>query len=102
MMHESFHEFYMYTASQKFFFFVDPHRRNAISVKKLAHSATMQEFRHLLRAIRMLPAAAHDSRQLSKLGQLISANWFSGHNALRIYKLFLELDKDQNGEKTKQ
>mmetsp|Transcript_29732 Transcript_29732/g.40850 ORF Transcript_29732/g.40850 Transcript_29732/m.40850 type:complete len:283 (+) Transcript_29732:16-864(+) len=96
-MHPSFHEFYMYTASQKFFFFVDPHRRNAISVKKLAHCAIMQELQYLLRAARKLSTSVNDSGEVSKFEQSISANWFSGQNALRIYTLFLELDKDQNG-----
>ncbi len=27
-----------------------------------------------------------------------NANWFSGHNAVKVYSLFLELDKDQNGQ----
>jgi serine/threonine-protein phosphatase 2A regulatory subunit B'' len=87
----------MYTASQKFFFFVDPHRRNAISIKKIAHCAIMQELQYLLRAARKLSTEINDSSEVSRFEQLISANWFSSQNALRIYTLFLELDKDQNG-----
>jgi hypothetical protein len=42
-MHESFHEFYVYTAAQKFMFFLDPRRSNLIPIKKIAHSAAMEE-----------------------------------------------------------
>lgn len=42
-MHESFHEFFAYTASQKFLFFLDVHRRNTLPIKTLAHSAIMEE-----------------------------------------------------------
>ena len=42
-MHESFHEFFAYTASQKFLFFLDMHRRNTLPIKTLAHSSIMEE-----------------------------------------------------------
>jgi hypothetical protein len=42
-MHESFHEFYVYTAAQKFLFFLDPRRTNLIPIKTIAHSAAMEE-----------------------------------------------------------
>eukprot|EP01036_Dinobryon_divergens_P031956 gene31956-41453_t len=92
-MHNSFHEFYMYTASQKFFFFCDPHRHNSISLKKLAHSTVMQELQHLLRAARK----AREDNDNSDFSYATANSWFSGNNALRIYSYFLELDKDQNG-----
>lgn len=42
-MHESFYEYYVYTAAQKFLFFLDMRRTNSISIKKLAHSKEMEE-----------------------------------------------------------
>lgn len=42
-MHESFTDFYAYTASQKFMFFQDQRGGNSISIKKLAHSKEMNE-----------------------------------------------------------
>jgi glucose-6-phosphate isomerase len=35
----------------------------------------------------------------AKYAEQINNNWFSGHNALRVYKQFIDLDKDQNGER---
>jgi hypothetical protein len=90
-MHESFFEYYVYTASQKFLFFLDPRRANLLPILKLAHSSVMVE---LL-----------DLRQLGNRVELdtkavearLQKNWFSDTNAVRLYSLFLELDRDQNG-----
>lgn len=49
-MHESFTDFYAYTAVQKFVFFLDTRKTNALSIKRLAHSKEMEE----LQAIRRL------------------------------------------------
>ncbi len=48
-MHKSFFEFYVYTASQKFLFFLDSRRTNVLSIKKLAHSSVMEELLFLRR-----------------------------------------------------
>jgi hypothetical protein len=48
-MHESFREFYVYTASQKFMFFLDSRKCNVVSIKKLAHSSVMEELLFLRR-----------------------------------------------------
>lgn len=48
-LHESFLEFYVYTACQKFMFFLDPRKTNTISIKKLAHSSVMEELLFLRR-----------------------------------------------------
>jgi hypothetical protein len=34
-MHESFYEYYVYTASQKFLFFLDPRRANLLPIHKV-------------------------------------------------------------------
>lgn len=60
-MHESFYEFYVYTAVQKFLFFLDPRKTNTISIKKLAHSTVMEELLHLRRLSKELNLAdSHD------------------------------------------
>ena len=48
-MHESFTDFYAYTAAQKFIFFLDMRKTNAISIKKLAHSKEMEELMSIRR-----------------------------------------------------
>ncbi len=48
-MHESFLEFYVCTATQKFMFFLDSRRSSGISIKKLAHSSVMEELLFLRR-----------------------------------------------------
>ena len=55
-MHESFYEYYVYTCSQKFLFFLDPRKTNMIGIKRLAHSAVMAE----LLALRRLAINAAD------------------------------------------
>lgn len=100
-MHQSFHEYYMYTASQKFFFFADPYRRNTISVKKLVHCSVMEELQYLLRHARRARATGNfnddDNDKMANFDQFMEGNWFCGSNALKIYSLFLDLDQDQNG-----
>jgi hypothetical protein len=46
-MHPSFHEYYAYTASQKFMFFLDTRKANLMSIKKIAHSPVMVEMLQL-------------------------------------------------------
>lgn len=122
-MHESFYEYYVYTASQKFTFFLDSRRTNLMSIKKLAHSAVMEELLSLRRlshnyfshlSVNNTPEDEDLNMQLamefenmvctcvlliSFFSHLVqsASNWFSGSNAVKIYSLFLELDKDQNG-----
>jgi hypothetical protein len=42
-LHESFYPFYVFTASRRFFFFLDPQRTATMSIKKLAHRYTTQK-----------------------------------------------------------
>lgn len=46
-MPEPFYEFYVCTAAQKFFFFLDPRMTNSVSIKKLAHSKEMEELLYI-------------------------------------------------------
>ncbi|KAJ1426617.1 hypothetical protein B484DRAFT_330379 [Ochromonadaceae sp. CCMP2298] len=91
-MHESFYEYYVYTASQKFLFFLDPRRANLLPIHKVAYSGIMQE----LLDLRQLGRARAELDSKTVEAQL-QKNWFSDTNAVRLYSLFLELDRDQNG-----
>jgi serine/threonine-protein phosphatase 2A regulatory subunit B'' len=48
-LHESFYPYYVFTASRRFFFFLDPHRVRRIGIKKVAHSSVMGELLFLRR-----------------------------------------------------
>jgi len=91
-LHPSFYPYFVFTCCRRFFFFLDSRRTRRISIKKLAHSTVMEE----LLFLRRISQFEHDM-DLAQFNAQISANWFSGANALRIYSLFIDLDKDQNG-----
>ncbi len=86
----AFFPYYVFTATRRFFFFLDPKRSRRIGLKKLVHSAVMEEFISFQQLSRCEPD--RDTRKL------LSKNWFSCRNALKIYSKFIGLDKDQNGE----
>ena len=88
---ESFYPYYVFTASKRFLFFLDSRRTRRISVKKLAHSAVMEE---LLFLQRISQNTDYIDQQTTNQ---ITANWFSGSNALRVFSLYVDLDLDQNG-----
>eukprot|EP00596_Hydrurales_sp_CCMP1899_P007168 CAMPEP_0119047896 /NCGR_PEP_ID=MMETSP1177-20130426/55670_1 /TAXON_ID=2985 /ORGANISM="Ochromonas sp, Strain CCMP1899" /LENGTH=396 /DNA_ID=CAMNT_0007023055 /DNA_START=233 /DNA_END=1423 /DNA_ORIENTATION=+ len=89
---ESFHPYYVFTASRRFLFFLDSRRTRRIRVKKLAHSAVMEEMLFLQRISR------HEEEIDRKtFTNQVNNNWFSGSNALRVFSIYVELDKDQNG-----
>ncbi len=88
---ESFYPYYVFTASRRFLFFLDSRRTRRISVKKLAHSAVMEELLFLQRI------SQHADYIDQQTANQIASNWFSGSNALRVFSLYVELDSDQNG-----
>eukprot|EP00519_Triparma_laevis_P001218 CAMPEP_0182517844 /NCGR_PEP_ID=MMETSP1321-20130603/43044_1 /TAXON_ID=91990 /ORGANISM="Bolidomonas sp., Strain RCC1657" /LENGTH=219 /DNA_ID=CAMNT_0024725625 /DNA_START=342 /DNA_END=998 /DNA_ORIENTATION=- len=62
-------------------FFLDPKRAGSIPIKRLVTSSILEEL-----------------LELGMEGKEASTNWFSSENSLGfISKLYLELDKDQNG-----
>jgi serine/threonine-protein phosphatase 2A regulatory subunit B'' len=81
--------YYVFTASRRFFFFLDPRRTRRIAIKKLAHSTVMEEFMYFRRISRY-------SHEMDITLQL-KDNWFRASNALRLYQTFLDLDQDENG-----
>jgi hypothetical protein len=38
-----------------------------------------------------------DQMESPQVATQVAANWFSGINALRVFSLYVDLDKDQNG-----
>jgi len=97
-IHESFKPFYVYTASRRFLFFLDPKRRREINIFKLGTSAPMEE---LLFLQRMSQYQSEDSSEMDVAEQL-SHNWFWPENALALYRAYLNLDRDRNGTITKE
>jgi hypothetical protein len=89
---ESFFPYYVFTASRRFLFFLDSRRTRRINIKKLAHSAVMEELLFLQRI-----SQSPDQMESPQVATQVAANWFSGINALRVFSLYVDLDKDQNG-----
>mmetsp|Transcript_42560 Transcript_42560/g.100151 ORF Transcript_42560/g.100151 Transcript_42560/m.100151 type:complete len:313 (+) Transcript_42560:319-1257(+) len=83
VLEESFTPFYQCTAVRKLFFFLDPQRKGKIKIKDLATCTMLDDFFALRHA--NLPEAE------------LASNWFSSHNALRVYSMYLRLDMDRNG-----
>ena len=79
-MSTAFHPFYVFTATRRFMFFLDPKRTGSIPIKRLVTSEIMEEL-----------------LDLGMEGKDGGDNWFSAENSLRVYSQYLELDKDQNG-----
>lgn len=89
-MPSSFHPYYVFTSGRRFFFFLDPKRTHRLNIKKLGHSTVMEELLYMKRLSQV-------HRDMSPTQQQVSTNWFSGENAMKLYSLFVGLDKDKNG-----
>ena len=96
-LHEQFYPYYTFTAARRFLFFLDPRRTRRLNIKKLAHSSIMEEFLFLERITQYERDLTPDA-----FSSQINNNWFSCHNALRVYNDFIQLDKDQNGMLSKE
>ena len=81
----------------RFLFFLDARRTRRISIKKLAHSAVMEELLFLQRISGNNHPSSSQSQSRHHVNDQIASNWFSSSNALRVFSLYVELDKDQNG-----
>jgi serine/threonine-protein phosphatase 2A regulatory subunit B'' len=81
--------YYVFTASRRFFFFLDPRRTRRIAIKRLAHSTIMEEFMFFRRISRY-----HQEMDVSVQ---LKDNWFRPSNAIRLYQTFIDLDQDENG-----
>ncbi|ESQ41860.1 hypothetical protein EUTSA_v10013373mg [Eutrema salsugineum] len=90
-MPPSFTQTYCRIASQKFFFFCDPHRRGKACIKKILLSNCLQELMEL-----------HQESEEEVTDTEQAENWFSLTSAQRICDMFLALDKDMSGSLSKQ
>eukprot|EP01135_Chromosphaera_perkinsii_P011787 Nk52_evm33s2496 gene=Nk52_evmTU33s2496 len=82
-LEESFYNFYVCTASRKFFFFLDPSRTGKVKIKDIVESNLLSELFEL--------------RDEDLADDYEVSNWFSASSVLRVYSQYLNLDKDQNG-----
>jgi len=83
---EDIKEYYLLVAQRKFFFFLDPKRSGKIYIKDMITSPIFSEF-----------TENKEKRETQNaLGETI-LNWFSITNFWRIYKKYIDLDKDKNG-----
>jgi serine/threonine-protein phosphatase 2A regulatory subunit B'' len=83
-LQEEFYPFYVFTAVRKFFFFLDPMKKGRIDIRSLLTSPILPEL--------------YELRQEAKMSeQDASQNWFSVQSAFKVYRSYLDMDKDQNG-----
>ena len=88
-MHENFYPFYVFTATRRFMFFLDPKRCGRIPIRRLVTSPIMEELLEL--------GMATGGGATGTTAAELQSNWFSAESSLRVYSQYLELDKDQNG-----
>ena len=89
---DSFLPYYVFTASRRFFFFLDCRRTRTVSVKRLALSTVMEELLYLKRILQY-----EQDMDYVQFSTQINSNWFSESNALKLYDMYLTLDVDKNG-----
>ena len=87
---EDIKEYYLLVAQRKFFFFLDPKRTGKIYINDIVTSSYLAEFLEM------------SDKNLANSPQEAALNWFSLHNFWRIYKKYVELDKDKNGMLSKE
>ncbi len=89
---EEIKEYYLLVAQRKFFFFLDPKRTGKIYIKDIITSPVFSEFNE------MKDRNLNTSENRDKLNPSENQNnWFSLSNFWRIYKKYIDLDKDKNG-----
>ena len=87
-LEKSFHSFYVCTAVRKFFFFLDPLHTGQIRIQDILACSFLDDLLELR------------DEELPKDQQ--QSNWFSALSTLRVYGMYLNLDKDRNGMLSKQ
>ena len=86
-INEEIKEYYLLVAERKFFFFLDPKRTGKIYINDVVTSNILTEFLDIERIT--------DKKEMEY-------NWFSLINFWKIYKRYVELDKDKNGMLSKE
>merc|ERR1719489_134281 len=88
---EAFHPYYIYHAVRKFVFCLNlESTKKYIPIAKILCSDSFREFNEFR-------FSSQQSAQNSESDVLLKRNWFSVSTALRVYKMYLELDCDHNG-----
>jgi len=87
-LEQSFYSFYVCTAVRKFFFFLDPLRSGRIKIQDVLACSFLDDLLEL--------------RDEDLSGAVLEQNWFSAPSALRVYGLYLNLDRDHNGMLSRQ
>ncbi|XP_050438348.1 serine/threonine-protein phosphatase 2A regulatory subunit B'' subunit gamma-like [Adelges cooleyi] len=82
-LEKTFYAFYSCMAVRKFFFYLDPLRTGKIRIVDILSCGFLDDLLEL--------------REETWCKESQKKNWFSVPSALRIYSMYLELDKDQNG-----
>lgn len=80
---EDLREYYLLVAQRKFFFFLDLKRTGKIQINDLVSSTILSDFLEM--------------KEKSIQSDSSNSNWFSKSNFLRIYRKYIDLDKDKNG-----
>jgi hypothetical protein len=120
-LHESFLPFYVFAAVRRLLFFLDPLRTRRVNIRKLSHSQEMDEFLWLQRldqyrddyedeasfqkqvrnfrdeSLATCPPTATYPLLSKMLLSQVASNWFSAENSMRLYDIYVSLDKDGNG-----
>lgn len=86
-MSEDIKEYYHLVAQRKFFFFLDTKRTGRIHINDIVCSPILSEF------LEMKEKTVHSESQ---------SNWFSKENFFKIYRKYIDLDKDRNGMLSKE
>ena len=84
-------EYYLLVAQRKFFFFLDPKRTGKINIRDIVTSNILTEFNEMKEPIPVNDPNFNNSN-----------NWFSITNFWRIYKKYIDLDRDKNGMLSKE
>ncbi|GAB1609697.1 serine/threonine-protein phosphatase 2A regulatory subunit B'' subunit gamma-like isoform X2 [Argonauta hians] len=88
ILERSFYPFYVCTAVRKFFFFLDPMRTGKIKILDILACGFLDNLLELR------------DEELTK--EMQESNWFSAPSALRVYRQYLNLDRDRNGMLSKE
>lgn len=76
---KDFHQFYVFTATRKFMFFLDPRRSGRVSIREILASKILEEFRCLSEGVGT------------------SANWFAVDSAWNVYSRYIDMDLNSDG-----
>jgi hypothetical protein len=80
-----FIQFYVYTASRRFMFILDPSRRGRIYIPEILSSNVLEEF---------ITLSEHNTSKTS--------NWFAVESAHSVYSKYLDMDVDADGMLSKE